>query len=263
MIAKRLCDQANGGQILASELVRGLVGSRGSFDFRSCGPLALKGIAQPLAACEIGWEPAAERRIALPPSFLGEERATLVGRGAQLEQLRCHWQDARAGRRQVVVLVGEPGIGKTRLAAEFCRSAYEDGALVLLGRCYEDSLVPYQSVVEALRHYVSESPLEALRLAVARAPDNARKAPARARRQFCTAAAISSSTEPPDREQFMLFDAVASVLRTAAEEQPLILVLDDLHWGDRADAVAVAACRTRHRGDAPADPRHLSGHGGG
>ena len=71
MVAKRLCDKADGGQILASELVRALVGSRGSFDFRSCGPIALKGISEPLAACEIAWEPAAERRIALPPPFVG------------------------------------------------------------------------------------------------------------------------------------------------------------------------------------------------
>ena len=232
VIAKRLCDQANGGQILASELVRGLVGSRESFDFRSCGLLALKGIAEPLAACEIGWEPAAERRIALPPSFVGEERATLVGRGAQLEQLRCHWQDARAGRRQVVVLVGEPGIGKTRLAAEFCRSAYEHGALVLLGRCYEDSLVPYQPVIEALRHYVSENTPEALRPALARHRATLTKLLPELADSWAPAAAISSSTEPADREQVMLFEAVASVLRTAAEEQPLILVLDDLHWGD-------------------------------
>ena len=232
VIAKRLCDQADGGQILASELVRGLVGSRGSFDFRSCGPLALKGIAQPLAACEIGWEPAAERRIALPPSFLGEERVTLVGRGAQLEQLRCHWQDARAGRRHVVVLVGEPGIGKTRLATEFCRTAYQDGALVLLGHCYEDSLVPYQSVVEALRHYVSQTPLEALRLTVAEHRAKLAKLLPELAASAAPAVAISSSAEPPEREQFMLFDAVASMLRRAAEEQPLILVLDDLHWGD-------------------------------
>ncbi len=173
-----------------------------------------------------------ERRIALPPSFVGDERATLVGRGAQLEWLRCHWQDARAGRRQVVVLVGEPGIGKTRLAAEFCRGAYEHRALVLLGRCYEDSPVPYQPAIEALRHYVSESPPEALRPAVARHRATLAKLLPELAESSAPAAAISPSTEPPDREQVMLFEAMASVLRTAAEEEPLILVLDDLHWGD-------------------------------
>jgi DNA-binding SARP family transcriptional activator len=190
------------------------------------------GAAEPVAAGVIGWEPAAGRRIALPPSFAGEERANLVGRDAQLEWLRRHWQDASAGRRQVVVLVGEPGIGKTRLAAEFCRSAYEQGALVLLGRCYEDSLVPYQPAVEALRHYVSERPPEALRLAVGRHRAALAKLLPELADASAPAAAIGSGTEPPDREQVMLFDAVVSVLRTAAEEEPLILVLDDLHWGD-------------------------------
>jgi DNA-binding SARP family transcriptional activator len=188
--------------------------------------------AAAVAARELGWEPAAERMIALPPSLVGEGRATLVGRAAQLEWLRRHWQDARAGRRQVVVVVGEPGIGKTRLAAEFCRSAYEHGALVFLGRCYEDSLVPYQPVVEALRHYVSESPPEALRPVVARHRATLAKLLPELADSSAPGAAIGSSTEPLDGEQVMLFEAMASVLRTAAEEQPLILVVDDLHWGD-------------------------------
>ena len=176
-------------------------------------------------------EQAAERTIALALPFIVEDGGRLVGRDAQLERMRCQWQDARAGHRQVVVLVGEPGIGKTRLAAEFCRGAYQDGALVLLGRCYEDSLVPYQSVVEALRQYVSQNPPEALRLTVARHQATlARLLPELADSAVPTVP--SSTTEPPDREQFMLFDAVASVLRSAAEDRPLILVLDDLHWGD-------------------------------
>ena len=160
VVAKRLCDHADGGQILASELLRALVGSRGSFGFRSCGPIALKGLSEPLPACEIVWEPAVERRVALPAPFVVDQPAALVGRDAELEELNRRWVQARAGRRSVAVLVGEPGIGKTRLAAEFCRSAYAEDALVLLGRCYEESLVPYQSFVEALRHYVSESPID-------------------------------------------------------------------------------------------------------
>jgi DNA-binding SARP family transcriptional activator len=177
-------------------------------------------------------EPLAERRIALPHSFIGEERAALVGRDAHVEWLRRRWHDARAGRRQIVFLVGEPGIGKTRLAAEFCRSAYEHGALVLLGRCYEDSLIPYQPVVEALRHYVSESPREALGPAVARHRATLARLLPQLGDSSTPPVAISSDTQTLEREQVMLFEAMASVLRAAAEEQPLILVLDDLHWGD-------------------------------
>jgi len=57
VVAKRLCDSAEGGRILVSELVRGLVGSRGGYVFRVLGPLALKGFAEPLLACEVVWEP--------------------------------------------------------------------------------------------------------------------------------------------------------------------------------------------------------------
>ena len=125
VVAKRLCDKADGGQILASELLRALVGSRGSFGFRSCGPIALKGLSEPLPACEIVWEPAAERRVALPAPFLVDQPGA-AGRAA-MRSFRSSTdagRTARAGRRGVAVLVGEPGIGKTRLAAEFCRSAY-------------------------------------------------------------------------------------------------------------------------------------------
>ena len=231
VIAKRLCDKADGGHILASELLRALVGSRGDFSFRSCGPAELKGIAEPLPTCEILWEPAAERRTTLPPPFRLEEPVPLVGRDTQLAQLRRRLDEARAGQRRVVVLVGEPGIGKTRLATEFCRSAYEDGAVVLLGRCYEESLVPYQSFVEGLRHYVSETSLEELRPLLGRhwttlarlLPELADPAPQ---------TAMSSTAESPEREQFLLFEAVASLLGAIADEHPLILVLDDLQWAD-------------------------------
>jgi class 3 adenylate cyclase/tetratricopeptide (TPR) repeat protein len=230
VIAKRLCDKAEGGEILASELLRALVGTRGGFHFRSCGPIALKGIAEPLPSCQISWEPAPERRIPLPAPLRDDQPAPLVGRDAQIAELQRCWQQAAAGERSVAMVVGEPGIGKTRLAAEFCRSAHADGALVLLGRCYEESLVPYQSFVEALRHYVSEASPAELR------PQIGRHRPTLAK-------LLPELPEPgrPDgegavdageREQFVLFDAVAALLRAVADERPLILMLDDLQWAD-------------------------------
>jgi hypothetical protein len=146
VVAKRLCDTAEGGQIRVSALVRGLVGSRGNFRFRPLGQIVLKGIVEPLETWEVEWEPAEERRIPLPPRLLADRSAPLTGRDAQLGELHSHWQDASTGRRRVVMLVGEPGIGKTRLAAEFCQAAHAEGALVRLGRCYEESLVPQPSV---------------------------------------------------------------------------------------------------------------------
>lgn len=231
VVAKRLCDQAEGGQILATQLLRELVGSRGGFSFRSCGPLTLKGMSEPLAACEVCWEPSPERRVALPPAFAAAGTGGLVGRDAELDELGRSWQDARVGPRRVAMLVGEPGIGKTTLAAEFCRTAYAEGGTVLLGRCFEDSPIPYQPFVEALGHYVSETQVEELRLAVG--PHRATLAkllPGLALEP--DAADGRSSTEDPERQQFVLFDAVTSLLGALADEHPLIVVLDDLHWAD-------------------------------
>ena len=106
----------------------------------------------------------------------------MVGRDAELDELAGHWHDARDGRRRIAMLIGEPGIGKTRLAAEFCRTAHADGSAVLLGRCYEESLVPYQPFVEALSHYVAESPARRAAPASRATPRNAGEARTRARR---------------------------------------------------------------------------------
>jgi class 3 adenylate cyclase len=231
VVAKRLCDIAAGGQILASELLRALVESRGSFTFRSCGPMPVKGIAQPLPACEIVWEPAEERQIALPPSFVAGESAPLVGRDHEFDELSRCWEEARDGRRRVAMVVGEPGIGKTRLAAEFCRSAHAHQAVVLLGRCYEESLVPYQSFAEALRHYVTECPLDELRLVLGpHRATLARLLPELS--EHALQAAPGSPGAFGERELFVLFDAVASALSAIAAAHPLIVVLDDLHWAD-------------------------------
>ena len=168
VVAKRLCDARR----RRPDPRLGAGAGAGRFARRirlpACAPIALKGFPEPFAVCEIGWEPAVERRISLPPPLTVGEPAPLVGRDAELNELNRLWRDARGGRRAVVVIVGEPGIGKTRLAAELCRGAYAEGAAVLLGRCYEDSIVPYQSFVEALRHHVSETPLDELRLQVGR-----------------------------------------------------------------------------------------------
>ena len=115
IVAKRLCDAARGGQILASQLVRGLVGSRGGFRFRSVGRLELKGITQAVPAVEVGWHPdeavrlprrPAERQSEPPaaakgPKLVGRERELAVldeelARAAS--GLRLSWCWARPGR---------------------------------------------------------------------------------------------------------------------------------------------------------------------
>src|SRR5262245_41731693 len=164
--ASRLCAAANGGQILVADLVRGMARSRGGHTFTSVGELKLKGLPEPLPACEVKWEPLVEA-TPLPPRVATAPPVAMVGRAPELELIARAYEAATAGQRQIVLLAGEPGIGKTRLATEAALAYHAAGATVLLGTCDEDASLPYQPFVEALRHYVAHAPEEVLRTHVA------------------------------------------------------------------------------------------------
>jgi predicted ATPase len=150
----------------------------------------------------------------------------------ELEALRHVYEQVVGGSRRLVLLCGEPGIGKTRLAAQFARRAHDEGAIVLHGRCDEEALLAQQPFVEALRHYVCACPPRELadRLQVITG-ELRRIVPELADR-------IPDLPEPlagdPDGARSRLFEAVASLLCEAAQNTPIVLVLDDLHWADQA-----------------------------
>ncbi len=231
VIAKRLCDAGAPGQILVSELVRALIGTRGGFAYRALGAVPLKGVADPVPACEVIWEPSTEARVPLPPLLAGDDRGSFVGRSDVGAALDADWAVVREGSLRVVVLAGEPGIGKTRLAREFARAAHEQGATVLAGSCHEETLVPYQPFVEALRHYIACCP--PAELAVQITPRRAQLA--------AIVPELEDSRSPygptglgAEQERFRLFEAVSSLLADAAHLRPLVLFLDDLHWADQS-----------------------------
>ena len=98
VIAKRLCDAGAPGQILASELVRALIGTRGGFAYRALGAVPLKGVADPVAACEVIWEASTEVRVPLPPLLAGEDRGAFVGRSDAAAALQAQWTEVREQR---------------------------------------------------------------------------------------------------------------------------------------------------------------------
>ena len=226
--AARLVAVARPGQILATALVRAVAGTRAGVTFGDLGPLDLKGLPEPVPVCEVGWEPLAGRvdaGVPLPGLLVGTGRI-FVGRDRELERLRTRWKEAAAGGQTLVLLGGEPGIGKTRLAAEFAAAVQADGALVLGGRCDQDMGVPYQPFVEALRHYVTHA---AAPLRLGRHPGElTRLVPE-------LGDLVPDLPEPlrsdPETERYRLFDALAAWLADVSlEGWPLLLVLDDLHW---------------------------------
>jgi DNA-binding SARP family transcriptional activator len=198
------------------------------------------GVSAPAAP---GQAPAAP--IAVPAELRDRAQSPLVGRRREMSELARLWEGARAGRlhelaageehgpqpRQIVVLSGDAGIGKTSLAAELARRAHEDGGVVMAGRAQEEGLAPYQPFLESLSHYFAVSPDEALVPAVREyGPELAPLIPELRRRLPELA---TSPPGEPESERYRLFEAFVGLLSAIADQAPILLVLDDLHWADR------------------------------
>jgi len=169
-------------------------------------------------------------RVPLPSVLSPRERSAFVGRKGELEVLRGAWRHARSARRRLVLLAGEPGIGKTRLTSELAREAHDEGT-VLYAACQEEALVSFQPFIEALRHYARSTELDSARALGPGAGELARLIP-----ELASALPARPATTPgePETRRYLMFDAVSALLTEASARAPVMLVLDDLHWADRA-----------------------------
>jgi DNA-binding SARP family transcriptional activator len=172
-------------------------------------------------------EPVVETRVALPAVLSPRERSPFVGRERELAALREDWRQARSGERRLVLVAGEPGIGKTRLTRELALEAHGAGTVLHAG-CHEDALLSYQPFVEALRHYARASGRDWAGAALGPGTEElARLIP-----ELAPAGPALAPADPETR-RYMLFEAVSLLLADAAVRAPVLLVLDDLHWADR------------------------------
>jgi DNA-binding SARP family transcriptional activator/tetratricopeptide (TPR) repeat protein len=173
-----------------------------------------------------------EPRAAVPSvSPTRHAAGTFVAREWELATLEAGLEDALAGRGRLFLLVGEAGIGKSRLADEFAARAKERGALILWGRCWEAGGAPaYWPWVQSLRSYLRRGAPETLRAELGgRTPELAQLLP---ELEDPATDLPPPPTLDPDSARFRLFDSVTAFLRSAARAQTLLLVLDDLHAAD-------------------------------
>ncbi len=226
--ATRLCAEARDGEILIADPVRAVLADRRSHRLEPAGPRRLKGLPDPV----IAWRalcpaPSDAPGPPLPPRLGGAPFGPYVGRAGERARLLERWERAAGGERQVVLVTGEAGVGKTRLVSHVAQSGLPDHALILYGRCDEDQGMPYQPWRELLRDYAQVAPRGLLR---PYASELARLVPGLSHRLGPVPAAPAGD---PDSDRYVLFEAVASLLGAASERAPVLVVLDDLHWADR------------------------------
>jgi class 3 adenylate cyclase len=227
--ASRLCAAADGGAILVSEVVRMMAHGRGGWSFGAVSGLDLKSLTDPLPARSVLWEPLSARAsVPLPPRLVTSYQVGLFGRATEQELIARCWQEAKEGQRRVVLLAGEPGIGKTRLATESALAAHADGAILLFGWSDEDLGVPYRPFVEDLRHYVAHAPVDVLQGHVREHKGELARLVPELRQRI--PALPSPQAAAAETERYLLFEAVAGLLSAASQQQPLVIVLDDLQW---------------------------------
>jgi class 3 adenylate cyclase/tetratricopeptide (TPR) repeat protein len=230
-------DQAGGGDVLATAVVPAVTGRRGAHTFTPLGERVLKGFDAPVQVVRLEWRPFRPAEVPLPGGVSLNRGAFFVGRVQETERLDAAWQRAKAGERLVVMVAGEPGIGKTRLCAELARRAHASGALVLWGHCDEELAAPFQPFVEALRGWLDHDPNDLTSRADA---DLARLLPEIGPRP---------TEADPESERLLGFRSVARLLAGRSVSTPILLVLDDLHW---AAAPTLLMLRHLARDAAPA-----------
>lgn len=242
-VAARIGELARGSEVLLSSSVRErlsgntaeladrgvhkLRGVPGEWDVYALRSRRLEAVAGPV-------ELEAQQTFQAPLPALTAARlseARMVDRVDEVRLCCDMFQRVRAGEQRTIFITGEPGIGKTRLAAQVAAELHTAGATVLCGRCDPELGVPYQPFVELLTHYARFAPPELLEQHRAQyGRELARLVPELAGWSAPVAAPPEQSRE---ENRHLMFAAVAGLLRTAALQRPLVLVLDDLQWADK------------------------------
>jgi len=170
----------------------------------------------------------------LPPAVRRQGRRPFVGRADAVAAIRPRWDEVVAGHRSVVLVEGEAGVGKSRLAAHVATTLHEEGATVLWGRSAEESILPYGAMVEALRTALEDVPLDVREQLLGSRPG------LRSLRPFIDAEGAADLGEAPagdgedGADRYRLFEAASDLFSVESAARPILLVLDDVQWADAA-----------------------------
>ncbi len=257
--AARLRAIAEGEQILVSQATAELIRDHlpGRSELAVLGAYELKDLERPETVYVLSSvdaphaaPPPKQHRILMPALLATAKDGTFIGRSHERDVIATSVSAAAAGERRVVLVAGEPGLGKTALCAQSAVDAYERGVTVLYGRCDPDLVAPYRPFVEALSDYLAQLDDGTLRTMEARhLAELTRLVPnLRARRPGLP----QPQPSDPESERYLLLGAIVGVIAEISVDNPMLIVIDDLHWADRSTLLAL-----RHLVSAPTTMRLL------
>ena len=225
IVAARINALAEAGEILVSEAVKQLAQGMRGIEFKAKGEFNLKGLREAYRLYQV---------ITLGRTELVSlRRPRFVGRKREIEALHTHLDQTSAGLGRFVMLWGEAGVGKTRLADEIARDAKTRGFRVWRGHSSgTEGAPPYLPIVEVLKQYIDERPDDVLidelgddAFEIAKlVPDLARRIPVRG----------ETLPLPPEQERYRLLEAARTLVESLARRRPMLLILEDVHWADGA-----------------------------
>ena len=161
----------------------------------------------------------------------GEIAHVFVGRQQEMAVLETAFSDAISGHGRMVMLAGEPGIGKTRTAQELASHAESLGTRVLWGWCYErEGAPPYWPWVQPIQSYVLETLTDQLLAEMGPGASDIAELIPEIRKKIPDLE-LSPALEP-QQTRFRLFNSISTFIKNLAQSQAMVLVLDDLHWAD-------------------------------
>ena len=236
-LASRMANIAESGTVLVAENTYLL--TEGYFEFEPLGDVSVKGKEQPLSAYRVVGPLQVRTRI---EACLAKGLTPFVGRSREIALLNECFEQAKEGHGQVVGVVGEPGVGKSRLVCEFRESLSSNEYIYLEGGClHYGEIIPYLPILDILRDYFNiheDDSEDAVREKISNRIDSfgsdlgAVKSATHELLSLPVEDPAYAKLEPRQRREIM-FEAIRLLVTIESQKKPLVVVVEDLHWIDK------------------------------
>ena len=242
--AARIMARADADQILVSDILKAVLGAAKDLEFKDHKRVHLKGFAERWRLWEVVWQLPNDLMSLTGDAASGDGRTPYVGRSEERGTLRRLIERAASGTGAVALVAGEAGLGKTRLVEEIGREARARGMFVVGGQCRDmEGAAPYLPFVEAIEYGLAVAARDVFRTAMGDSgPEIARFVP-KVRATFPDLPPPLAL--PSDQARHHMFENVCDFFARAAAIQPMMIVLEDLHWADESTILMLESVARR------------------